>query len=83
MLNCKGICHAYHIPRIPHVSPYGLGLVRCNRCKIFMARDGGGVKAGRSGRMLCICCGGPVKTHRTRYGTDKQLRELRIPGRLA
>lgn len=81
--DCKGVCQPHHVKRIPFVSQYGRGLVRCVACRVFMWPDGAGVRSSSNGRLLCICCGCPVKHKRAKYTSNKHLRELQIPERIA
>lgn len=75
---CKGVCGRYRGKRPRRASPYDAGLFRCSQCNIFMTSAG--VRHGNN-RILCRCCGSPVKTRRNRYNTNgKRLHELRVAG---
>ena len=78
LFSCKGGCHKHRGRRSGNSSPYDKGLFKCSSCDLFMTEDG--IRRGNN-RILCRCCGGPVKTHRRRYNAGgKLLQELRTAG---
>ena len=71
---CQNPIHREHKAGFGVAKRYEFGWVRCRRCEWYMRREQ--CQRGRTGRLYCPCCHGPVRTHKRNPGRDESVARI-------